>query len=475
MPEPRPRQPTLFAQIAVRLVAVAVVFAALDIGIVVANYARDQQAMAEDFVGQQAGRIERAWRGATAPGGAPAQMMKGVDRPVGVSNWGYVVVDPALRPAAVAGDRDLIEAGPWPTAGTLDWTRRDRTASGVRITGLRRFGEAQGPRWVLVSAETRGGAVYLPVIARELVDHVAVPLVPLMALLLAFNVVVVRRMLAPLSAAAAQVDALDASRMDARLIEPADSREVAALVAAVNRALERLQHAMALLKGFTADAAHELRTPLSVLRLRIEALPDGEARQRLQEDVQAMTRLVDQMLDLSQADALNLDQAREVDLHALAREVVAQTAPLAFAAGHDIRLTDQGAPGIPGHADALGRALRNLIENAIAHAGGDGPIEVAVGPGPRWSVRDHGQGLATTDPELIFRRFWRRRRDRAGGAGLGLGIARSIVEAHGGSLSAQNAPGGGAIFSCQFPAGVSSRDPMASPPVSRSTAADWTD
>ncbi|HEX5377229.1 MAG TPA: HAMP domain-containing sensor histidine kinase [Phenylobacterium sp.] len=460
---PRSRPPTLFAQISIRLALLAVVFVLLDIGMVVMNYAHDRQVLAEDFVVQQTGRIERVWRRDSGADADPS--LRSLRRPMGVSAWAYSVVDASRGPAFMAGDAALAAGLPRPGPDTLDWVRRDRTASGLRISGGRRFDAEGGPHWVLISAETHDLRFYLPVLARELVDHVAEPLGPLMVLLLAFNVIVVRRVLAPLSAVADQVDSFDPTRMEARLTEPATSREVAALVAALNRALDRLQHAMRLLKDFTADAAHELRTPLAVLQMRVEALSDGDAKQRLRQDVQAMVRLVNQMLDLSQADALSMDQAADVDLLDLAKETVAQIAPLAFAADRDIRVIDKGAVPIRGHADALGRALRNLVENAVAHAGGNGPIEVIAGPGPRLSVRDHGQGLASLDPEIIFRRFWRKRRGHNGGAGLGLGIARSIVEAHGGTISAQNAPDGGAIFLCEFAAAGSPsvRAPQAPP------------
>lgn len=465
MPEARPSrrpQPSLFAQIAVRLAVLTLVFAVLDVGIVVANYALDDDAMAEDFVGQQARRVEQVWRS-----GAAGEL----DAPLGVSAWGYAVVDHTLRPVSGGGDPRLVSGGAWSAdADVLDWTRRDRVDGGVRVSGVRRFDGPSGPHWVLVAVETQGRLLNLPVIGVELLDHVVAPLIPLTVLLLVFNVVVVRRMLAPLSAAAAEVDALDPTRMDARLAEPAGSREVAALVAAVNRALDRLQQAMSLLKAFTADAAHELRTPLSVLKLRLEALPEDEAKRRLREDVDAMTRLVNQMLDLSQADALHMDHAGRIDLRTVAREVVAQTAPLAFAAGHDIRLVDQDPAPMRGHPEALARALRNLVDNAIHHAGGDGPIEVIVGPGARLAVRDHGRGLATTDPEVLFRRFWRKRRERSGGAGLGLGIARSIVEAHGGVISAHNAPDGGALFTCEFPALPLDPPPPAAEPAPAAVA-----
>lgn len=444
-------QPSLFRQIAVRLGALTLAFALLDVAIVATIYAYDQQALAEELIQRQAVRINRAF---TAPQAAatPPPGSVAVKRPVGVSAWGFVILDESLKPLVRQGDAVATDSSTWPDKSTLDWTRRDAAGSGTRVTGVRRFEGASGRYWIVVSANIVGSAAYWPVIGRELVDHVGLPLVPLMVLLLIFNVQVVRRTLAPLEQAAREVDALDPSRMDARLTPPAASREVAALVSAVNRALDRLQHAMTLLKTFTADAAHELRTPLSVLRLRIDTLPDSQTKARLGEEIQAMTRLVNQMLDLAQADALGLDGASEVDLRSLGAEVVSQIAPLAFAKGHDIRLVDQNPASVLGHRDALGRALRNLIENAIRHTPGGPAIEVIVGPGAQLSVRDHGPGLPEGVAARIFDRFWRKSRSAEGGAGLGLGIVRSIIEAHGGTVTAKPAAGGGAVFVCTFSA-----------------------
>jgi len=444
-----PRRQSLFTQIALRLTLLALVFALLDVAIVVPMYANDEQALAEDFIAQQAQRADHLLTGEPKSKEASAALAK-LAKPAGVSAWRVEVFDGGQRLVGKVGD--LAGASKAPSAGMLDWTQRETTSQGTRIFGVQRFEGQAGPRWIAITAQARGNRLYWPVIGQELVEHVALPLIPLTLLLLLFNVQVVGRLLKPLSLAARQVDALDPSRMDARLSEPDASREVAALVGAVNRALDRLQQAMGLLKGFTADAAHELRTPLSVLRLRIEGLPDSPGKARLAQEVESMTRLVNQMLDLAQADALELTDAQDIDLAALAAQVVGQIAPHAFAAGHDVRLNDLGNARLRGHPDALARALRNLIENAIRHANPEGPIEVTVGPGARLSVRDHGPGLANEDIDRIFDRFWRKSRAADGGAGLGLGIVRSLVEAHGGVVTARNADGGGALFTCIFTA-----------------------
>jgi signal transduction histidine kinase len=218
----------------------------------------------------------------------------------------------------------------------------------------------------------------------------------------------------------------------------------------MNRALDRLEQAMQTLESFTADAAHEMRTPLSILKLRVDALEPGPAKNALREDVAAMTRLVNQMLDLAQADTLDSQINHTVDLGTLARDVVERMLPVAVARGCDIELMDQGGGTVKGHAEALSRVLVNLIDNAIAYSPRDRAIDVIVGPGARLVVRDRGPGFSPETAELLFRRFWRGAAPGRAGAGLGLAIAQSILSRHGATITADNAADGGAVFTIQW-------------------------
>jgi signal transduction histidine kinase len=293
---------------------------------------------------------------------------------------------------------------------------------------------------------------YVPVIANEIVQHVILPLIPLSLLLLLFNIFAVRRVLQPLRRAEAEVDALDPDNVLLRLSEAPEPREVNTLVRAVNRALTRLDETMAILRGFTANAAHELRTPLSIMQLSLDRLPPGPQRDDLQADTQHMTRLVGQMLDLAQADALAVEPDTTVDLADIGREIVAAMAPKVFEAQRDLRFDAVGETRALGHTEAIYRIYRNLIDNALGHAPGDTPIEVTAGPGPQISVRDHGPGISDEDLPHIFERFWRKDRRKTEGAGLGLGIVQRLAQAHGGAIAVENAPGGGALFRVTFAA-----------------------
>lgn len=186
------------------------------------------------------------------------------------------------------------------------------------------------------------------------------------------------------------------------------------------------------------------------MQLSFARLPPSPLRDDLQADTQHMTRLVSQMLDLAQADALAIEPDGLVDLADIGREIVATMAPKVFEAQRDLRFHALGDTRALGHAEAIYRIYRNLIDNALAHAPGNTPIEVTAGPGPQISVRDYGAGVADEDLPHIFERFWRKDRRKTDGAGLGLGIVQRLAQANGGAIAVENAPGGGALFRVAF-------------------------
>jgi signal transduction histidine kinase len=430
-----PAGPTLFRQIATRLAAFTLLFALFDVGIVIFTYSSQPESLAQELLTLEANKAERST--ALAP-----DLLAG---PPGAEHWAARFIEPAADGSAPLPSR--VDA---PSSVLMDWTRRERIPGGYRISGVRSVQQGGQQRWLFMQFEGDGIRPYVPVIASEIVQHVVLPLIPLSLLLLLFNVFAVRRVLKPLQRAEAEVDALDPDNILLRLSEGPEPREVNTLVRAVNRALTRLDQTMAILRGFTANAAHELRTPLSIMQLSLDKLPPGPLRDDLQADTEHMARLVGQMLDLAQADALAVEPEALVDLADIGREIVGAMAPKSFAAQRDLRFEAIGDTRALGHAEAIYRIYRNLIDNALAHAPGDTPIEVTAGPGPQLSVRDHGPGIADEDLPHIFERFWRKDRRKSDGAGLGLGIVQRLAEAHGGAITVCNAPGGGALFRVTF-------------------------
>ncbi|QOG19048.1 Signal transduction histidine kinase [Bradyrhizobium arachidis] len=275
--------------------------------------------------------------------------------------------------------------------------------------------------------------------------------IPVLLILLGIDIVIFRRAIAPLWKASEEASNIGPARTHIRLPTEQIPREILPLVTAVNQALDRLEDGFRVQRQFTADAAHQLRTPLTILRTRIETLGDGAARQALHDDIEGMSRIVAQLLEIAELDTLVLDPGETADLRAVCAEVVGAIAPLAIAQHKDIALKGADAPVlIHGNAEMLQRAIFNLAENAIKFTAKDTAVDVEVGDDGSVRVRDCGPGVADGERELIFQRFWRRDRQRSDGAGLGLSIVRGVADDHDATVAVDNLPGGGAEFTLRF-------------------------
>ncbi|MDE0223773.1 MAG: HAMP domain-containing sensor histidine kinase [Gammaproteobacteria bacterium] len=225
--------------------------------------------------------------------------------------------------------------------------------------------------------------------------------------------------------------------------------EVASLVRAINEMIERVEQTHEEQELFLATAAHELRTPMAVLRTRLEELPDSDTKETLRDDLRRMSSLVDQLLRLMQIRT-NRALTDEVDLVTVARDVVAERAPLSIDRGVDIELeSEPKSLTVKGHAGLVGVAIANLVDNAISFSRPGDTLKVRVHGNGRVAVRDCGPGIPPSELERIFEPFAKNPPNRQG-HGLGLAIVRAIMAAHGGEVSVRNIEGGGADFSLQF-------------------------
>lgn len=275
--------------------------------------------------------------------------------------------------------------------------------------------------------------------------------VPILLLLLAWDIVIFRRAVRPLVEASERAATIGPARTDIRLPLQGIPREILPLVEAVNQAFDRLEHGYREQRRFTADAAHELRTPLAILSARIDTIGPLPANKDLHRNIESMSRIVGQLLDVAETDAMRLAPDEVADLAMIAAEVVEAIAPLALGADKEIELLGADAPArIHGNAEMVRRAVRNLVENAIRHTPTGTAVVVDVAGDGSVSVRDHGPGIARADRDLIFKRFWRGDRNRSDGAGLGLAIVKNVVDEHRGTIEVVNAPGGGALFIARF-------------------------
>jgi heavy metal sensor kinase len=266
-----------------------------------------------------------------------------------------------------------------------------------------------------------------------------------------------------MSRSARRITAEDLSR---RLELRGTGDELDRLADTLNEMLGRLEGAFGTMRRFSADAAHELRTPLTALKgglevaLRAERSSE-EYRQVLAaklEEVDRLIRLAEDLLIVGRSGADLAASRAPVDLEQVALEVLDVGARLAQPRGVTVRMEVGDPVTVLGDASALHRAARNLIENAVNYTPAGGLVEVNVarenGSG-LLSVRDTGPGIAPGDVTRVFEPFVRldAARDRAsGGAGLGLSIARSIVTAHGGTITLETALGHGSRFTIRLPA-----------------------
>ncbi len=164
-----------------------------------------------------------------------------------------------------------------------------------------------------------------------------------------------------------------------------------------------------------------------------------------------MNRLVDQLLRVARLDSVALDTSQTVDLTAVAEREISTLAPFALRKDCDIVLEHTGTPVmIKGNADAVGDALRNVIENAIVYGPPGGEVMVAVTTCGVIRIADRGPGIPVNQREQVFERFWRPRGERRTGAGLGLAIVHDIMTAHGDTVTIEDNPGGGAVFVLDF-------------------------
>lgn len=259
---------------------------------------------------------------------------------------------------------------------------------------------------------------------------------------------VVRGALAGLDRAAAQARRIDVGRHGVQLPLDGIPREAAPLVTAVNDALGRLDEGYERHRRFLTDAAHELRTPIAILGTRVASLPAGADKIRLQEDTARLSILAEQLLDLQRLDRGQATMTT-VDLVALARQVVSDMAPLAFAAGYEMAFDADVVVTVSGDGPALERALTNLIQNAIDHGGRRGSIAVSVTTPATISVIDDGPGIPAEERERVFDPF-HRLHPKGHGAGLGLHLVQEIMSLHGGRAVIAERSNGGTCMQLVF-------------------------
>ena len=284
--------------------------------------------------------------------------------------------------------------------------------------------------------------------------HILVGLAAIFSVMYAVLVFgIMRRAIEPVRLASSRAAEIGPRSSGVRLPTEGMPRELLPLVVAMNGALDRLDRALDAQRRFAADSAHELLTPLAVLRAHLDTLKGKSVAAALRQDVDAMADVVHQLLDLAELETHGTasGKAELADLHSVCVEVITMLAPLAVREKKQLALTGSEGPIlVKGSERMLNRALRNLIENAMAHTPPNTTVEVHLGDDGSIRVMDQGKGVPPGERDIIFQRFWRGDKRMGPGAGLGLSIVKRIAQNMGGDISVEDAPGGGASFTIRF-------------------------
>ncbi len=285
------------------------------------------------------------------------------------------------------------------------------------------------------------------------------------------------------------VEITDGRSLHRRLHLEEGSLELARLTVQLNEMIGRLEMSFAALRRFTADASHELKTPLAVMRADVERAmhaPSGGTEQlvALEEALHETTRmadLVESLLTLARADEGRFDLMREpVELEPLARDVFETALILGEDAGLNVTMPRVENCVVLGDRTRLRQLFLNLITNAIKYTPRGGDVELSLTASAEevtFSVRDTGIGIAAIDLPNIFDRFYRADRVRSrqserGGFGLGLSISQWIAQAHGGTLSVQSRLHRGSTFTVSLPLPASAASPAPERRQAQPVAAD---
>jgi len=282
------------------------------------------------------------------------------------------------------------------------------------------------------------------------------------ALLLTF--VLSRRMMSPIGVLAGAARRLGRGDLSQRVRLQGED-EVASLAEAFNSMASDLEYAEQLRRNMVADVAHELRTPLSNIQGYLEAIrdgmvePDGAAIRSLNEETALLSRLVNELQELSLAEAGELKLVYQTeDVAGLLRQAVTSWQPQLTAGEISLSLEmPDDLPPVNIDWQRVNEVLHNILENAVAHTRKGGTIKIGASQKGKWvdvSVSDTGEGIPAEDLPHIFERFYRVDKSRAratGGSGLGLTIAKRLIEAHGGMIVVQSKLGEGSRFSFTLP------------------------
>jgi signal transduction histidine kinase len=369
---------------------------------------------------------------------------------------GWLYRSPALEHNGV-GLRPLTQLGPEPVFELLDVAGETTRFATIKLS-------VRGHLWIVQVGES----IQELTVALDQFGRLLRWLIPgLLAFAGAGGYWISRRALQPVDRITAAAESISIDNLGGQLSVPRSGDELQRLSETLNRMLARLNESVQRISQFTADASHELRAPLSIIRATAELAVQGqrsstESREDMMiilAEAERVTRLIDSLLLLARADAGEDGLQRELtDLPTVLRQAVEQCRAQADKKKLNLRTSGGEEPvAVMADADAMRRLFVIVIDNAVKYTPDGGQIDVRLAAGAEEaivSVTDTGIGIADKDLPHIFDRFWRADKVRSrgmGGAGLGLSIARWISDRHGWSIHARPMPGAGTEFTVTIP------------------------
>jgi signal transduction histidine kinase len=231
--------------------------------------------------------------------------------------------------------------------------------------------------------------------------------------------------------------------------------EVQPLVASVNKGFERLVEAVQVQRRFTANAAHELRTPAAVVQAGLERLPITDDVIVLRRETERMGRIVGQLLSLARLEGPNGSELHHLDAASIVRRAAEPLTHLASAEHVSLAFDVECEPlMVMATEEALTEITRNLVENAIGHAPAGSEVSIMIARNGILRIVDHGPGIPQTQREHLFERFWRGPSTSRPGSGLGLAIVAEACQRIGATIQCLSTSGGGATFEVRLETGT---------------------
>lgn len=445
--------PSLVRTLTLRLAMASLLAMALQLGIVAARSYLDQEALLDAYVNHEASALSRALRPETAEPRIQRRDFPQHYRQDRAAAYAFRVLARDGRVIAEHNGGELAAISPWavmPSENQDLWLRNLDPDKHMFVAGGVRQRRGDKEFWVEVLTRGDPAHAHLRILAIDVLDDVWMPMIPLVVLTLGVAILSVRRALQPLVAAADRADATTLAQLDRQFDASQLPREAASFVTAINSLLDRVNQLVLSQRLFIARAAHELRTPLSIMLLELERIDDKRVR-RLEADVRNMSDLVNQLLTLARLESVQEVAREPVDLTALAEEVVDRLGDWARTSGHKLTLDGADTVAVRGDRVGLREAMRNLVENAVKHTPAKSAVHVRVLPGAHIVVEDDGPGIDDATAAEMFEPF-KKGNSASEGAGLGLAIVRQTAELHKGALKVDRSPLGGARFDLYIPA-----------------------